>query len=747
MLRPLRGLLRALALASVIGSALTSGACITEPPPRHQDDLARRAPDARCAPERARKPPHLARWDEQDLITCDAECLRGPAGSCLASGTILLRATATPNAPNRARVAFERGCEYGFGEACARAIRAARTGNFDVDRVARLARRGCDLGDGDACVELDRLLAVGLGVRREPSTAATDLRARCEGGLASACAAAFELSPSEPALRDRACQLGDGPSCAALAGAEEARPEKERDGARVVGRWERACDAGFPGACRRLGQISDAGLFGLPRDAAKAYARFDDACLDGDDDACLEVAARLSAGVGVERDEERGRALLEARCLPQASACATRAAAWKKEADATRPRLAFELADVTCEVAKLSTACLLAAESLRDGVGVPRDVAASRVRFARACGAGEHDACRSLAASWIGVDDARAASFYDDACEGGDPEACASLATQYARGRGVRRDLRRAAMLFVRTREAAESAGAASDADSRAIKAIASATEALRKGCDAPAATGCLELGLRLRHGVGVARAADAPARAFAAFKRGCEVGHDAVACVRQGRALLDGEGTKRDAAAGAKLLEAACASKDDEACVELAWSIAATQPTDLRAPALLDDVCRRGDLRACDAHAAGLIEARLGYGYGDPDERDAVLAESQARCDLHEPWACYVVALADERSLLRGGRAGDAITFHDDACAGGVLPACVRTAAIREANQESAGEAWAIACELGAALACGRPAPKPDAVEPGETDVPGAKTPVPKTPAPKAPAPKTKTR
>lgn len=726
--------------------ALGASGCTLEPPPRAPDDAARRPVDPRCAPERARKPQHVARFTADDATLCDAACLRGPAGSCLASGVILARA---PGGENRARVAFERGCAYGFGEACTRAVRHLRGGSFDADRVATLARRACELEDPDGCVELDRLLARGLGVRADPEGARADLTRRCDGGLASACGALAELSdgtarPAEvEALRDRACELGDGAACAARGRQEEARPPKERDGQRLLGSFGRACELGVADACAKVARIHDEGLDGVPRDAARAFALFEIGCDDGDELACLEIGARLDVGEGVAADAERGRPLVEAFCARSPAICVERAGRWSKLA-APQAKLAFELADVTCEATRDAQACALAARLLLGGVGVARDLGAARVRLARACAAGLRDSCRALAASWVGVDDARAASFYAEACQQDDAPACLSLADAYAHGVGVARELRRAEALLIRAREAATPADRAS---------FEGAAEALRKACDARAGASCLDLGLRIAHGLGPAgapadakAAAKAPAkpassaapsvaatpdpwpRAFAAFQRGCEIGRDGASCVRLARALLDGRGAKRDPAKGAKLLEVACTPSDAEACVELAWAVAAARPNDLFAPALLDDVCRRGDARACDARALGAFEGRLGYGYGDPDERAAILGGAARRCEEDAPLACYALALAYERGPVAGAGAPEARDLHERACGAGVAAACVRQAALDGGEGEPLEDPMVRACELGAALACDRPPRRADAVEPGEVGVPAPK-------------------
>jgi hypothetical protein len=696
--------MRRLAALSLLATLAGAGCVLEAPPSTPHEDAALGAPDPRCSIERAQRPPHLAKFGADDAVTCDAECVRGPAASCLASGSILERSRTLPRDPARARIAYERGCSYGVGAACTRAARRLRDGVYDAAKLYASFRRACELGDAEGCVELERLAARGVGIKADPEGARRELLRRCDAGLGSACSALAELTSDAPgklALQEQACTRGDGAACLGLARAEESATlpaGAQRDGKRILERHTRACELGEPDGCARAAAILDEGLFGVAPDRARAFAMFDAACDDGLDGACIDVGALLDLGDGVAPDRERGRALLDAICTPSPALCFDRASRWVLTKEPTHARLAFDVVDASCDGTRDPRACGLAGDLLLVGLGTTVDVPAARGRLAKACASGLHDACRSLGDAWAGTDDARAASFWAEACRGEDARACHALAIAYERGAGVPRDLRHASALLIALR-------ARKDVDAR--KALDASVAAMRTACDARGDVSCLSLGLRIVHGL----ASDAPsgreARAFAAFERGCDVGHVVGACVRLARAYADGQGTKRDLAKATKLLESACVARDDEACVELSLLVArGPKPDEPLSAALLDDACRRDDARACAAHAAGVFQRRSGYG----DEWAAAFARTAEDCEAEVAQACYAQGLALEFDAAGDPDLERARPFHEHACTEGVPAACVRLAKL---DPRHAG-LLPLACELGEVEACAPPPPPP---------------------------------
>ena len=197
-------------------------------------------------------------------------------------------------------------------------------------------------------------------------------------------------------------------------------------------------------------------------------------------------------------------------------------------------------------------------------------------------------------------------------------------------------------------------------------------------------------------------------ARAFAAFQRGCDVGHVAAACVRVARAHADGDGTKRDLAKGTKLLETACVAHDDEACFELSLLVArGLEPDEPLSAALLDDACRRDDARACAAHAAGVFQGRSGYG----DEWAAAFARTADDCEVEVAEACYAQGVAAELGNPEvPADPATAAVLYTRACSDGVSAACLRLAKLDPKRTEL----LPLACELGEPGACAPAAPPP---------------------------------
>jgi uncharacterized protein len=175
-----------------------------------------------------------------------------------------------------------------------------------VEGVLRAAH---DKGDREAG------LVLGVVLQREGKLplAATLDEALCARGLTLACANLAYLKvrgplqdlPAARALLDRTCQAGLPDTCRTLA-RELADEGKQAEGAAL---YERACSLGDPDGCmlaaREHLELKDAEA------AARAWKA---ACDLKDVIGCGAYGEAVMKGLGVPKDEAKGKAMLEAAC-------------------------------------------------------------------------------------------------------------------------------------------------------------------------------------------------------------------------------------------------------------------------------------------------------------------------------------------------------------------------------------------------------------------------------------------------
>jgi uncharacterized protein len=246
-------------------------------------------------------------------------------------------------------------------------------------------------------------------------------------------------------------------------------------------RPERRCVEGHLGDCVIAGrQLEQRGTIG----AGYAAELYKYACEEGHAPACRGLGGLHERGLGVERDEARGRALYEQACGGgDAPACTLLAEKMIAQASGTTKALA--LFAQACHRGD-PYACGEYGEQLARR---PEQSKQSALYFERACVGGVGDACRALldqergahaieparvqellergcraadAESCVQLGDAlrggtiapqssaQAALRYRSACEAGNLSGCVRLAELTALGDGVARDLGRASELYTR---------------------------------------------------------------------------------------------------------------------------------------------------------------------------------------------------------------------------------------------------------------------------------------------------------
>jgi TPR repeat protein len=340
-------------------------------------------------------------------------------------------------------------------------------------------------------------------------------------------------------------------------------------------------------------------------DRPRAVKLFDRACGMGDQVACGNLGWMYVAGVGVERDAERGTGLLAGACdrqdgrscyrlgmvesardpagavarfrraceLGDADGCASLAVAYI-DGDAIEPdrETAVHLAQYACQEGS-AAACTLAGQIFTIGFGVQADEKLAGTYFEYACRLGDVHGCEILA-TWREGEHARETwqqglGLRDRACQDGSVDDCIVMAAYYLRGLGVDKDSGRAVELF-------------------------------RIGCDAGSPDACRSLGQILLTGTGV----DAdPVAAFAALERACRAG-DIAACTWQGLGYQRGHGVPVDLARAFELYRRGCEAGVGFGCVGLSKLYAegrGVRRSKRQAARYRRQACELGETAYCD--------------------------------------------------------------------------------------------------------------------------------------------------
>jgi len=172
-----------------------------------------------------------------------------------------------------------------------------------------------------------------------------------------------------------------------------------------------------------------------------------------------------------------------------------------------------------------------------------------------------------LAAAAIWLSGCSEASRLEMRCLGGSVPVCIQLGDMYVAGRGVPRDLGRAARAYGRACE-----GGAADVcntlgeiveQTGAVEGgMARAEQLFLTACEGGSSPGCLNLGL-------AAAARDDKVRAFALYERSCNGGW-AAGCHQMAVSYEEGEGVTEDMAKAVTLYTEACDSEYIDSCTTL---------------------------------------------------------------------------------------------------------------------------------------------------------------------------------
>jgi hypothetical protein len=275
-------------------------------------------------------------------------------------------------------------------------------------------------------------------------------------------------------------------------------------------------------------------------------------------------------------------------------------------------------------------ACSLAADRLRYGSGIARDVPHAERLYRRACEAGDGLGCAGW--GWVSQASAsedafrRARPLLESACALDDAEACVSVGLLRLEGRGGAVEasegearLRRGLELFASRCEAGEGtacvrAATLFEAGPEPVRDDPRALVYLQRSCDAGVAGGGSALALRHLTGRGVppdrARALALYQRVGELYRASCDAG-EPFACAELGQAFALGQRGVVDPVRALTYHEKACALGEVASCLAAAERLrqgaegvtpdaARASSLEARAEALLDEGCRSGSGVAC---------------------------------------------------------------------------------------------------------------------------------------------------
>ncbi len=421
----------------------------------------------------------VAQSFERGTQLLDKTCADGGWEACEFLGDAL-DADGENHAPDRALAAYDRGCELGsysscrksalsalydtdytydpdralktMADACARNVESAcvfagdlhqRGSHFERDRAkaAEYFRTGCEAGDREACTELVPYLFLGIGTDKDRARADAIITAqlerhvsicRSEGGWH--CAEAAHLLAHGASRTDRAAaqeflaaRCAEGRVMACIERGEQLATGEifDTDRNAAIAELSAACESGATNACEMRAQFWSDGD-DRTTDLGKSTREWERLCQEGGANGrhCENAAFGYATGRGVEPDPARARVLFDKACnLETGSRCTMSPAVHDPEADAESLTKLNEHLTSTCE-RNTDWACVLLGDQQAYGLGTSRSKRTAAKTMEKACGLGNGIACvaaEGLKSSW------RAAK----SCDGARQCTAAGLAAQY----------------------------------------------------------------------------------------------------------------------------------------------------------------------------------------------------------------------------------------------------------------------------------------------------------------------------
>jgi len=226
-----------------------------------------------------------------DAKDCSAQCEQGERSSChelgrlhLDGGGGLTRDVA------RARTVLEKACGLEDGGGCSDlgiALLSGDAASNDAARAATSFDKGCKLGEANGCFNLANLYYDGNGVPADKAKAFV--------------------------LYEQACNAGKAAGCINLGAAYDDGEGVAVDKTKALALFKRACEGDEAIGCSNLAYMHSMGS-GTAADQGLAARYYERGCTLGNAKSCEYAGLRHVDGRGVEKNVEKGRALLKQAC-------------------------------------------------------------------------------------------------------------------------------------------------------------------------------------------------------------------------------------------------------------------------------------------------------------------------------------------------------------------------------------------------------------------------------------------------
>jgi TPR repeat protein/serine/threonine protein kinase len=527
------------------------------------------------------------------IDACTRTCASQPA-ACATEGELLQRFKLGDAALDRARAAYQKGCDGGEQRACRRLGSVLE--RTDPGKAAALYKAACDKGDAASCTLLGVLHEEGKSLPRDPVRALALYDTACKASDKLGCAyqsfilfeglgvkqdeaRATELAKDAASYLAMECDSNHPRQCVAVGVMLGSGMAGTKEDARAAELMQKACDADEPAGCANLGVMELFGV-GVAKDSKRAIDHLQRACNDGEQAACTGLGLLMAKVMFVVRRGVRGVATLKVACSgPIDLGCAGWGAAYPAPADlAGDPSAAVAISTKACDAGEL-TACVNLGAFHQYAVGTLKSREKAVELFKRACEGGNGGGCTELAAMYragrgVPYDPKHGLELSTQACAFGEKDACLGVGAHKAFGIGIPAVPEEGAAIF-------------------------------RTSCEQQKiAMGCNMYATVLASGLGVKK--DVPA-AFDLFTRACEGKLERIyprACVSLGNHWEAGTFGAKDSTAAAKLYQTACDQGDTSGCTALGRLYAdgtGVPKDDAKAHALVEAGCKASDAGSCD--------------------------------------------------------------------------------------------------------------------------------------------------
>lgn len=345
-------------------------------------------------------------------------CDGGVAEGCVRLGQMHESGRGVSLDHERAVALYRTACKSKAVSGCT----ALLSSNKDKDpaKYVALLQESCDGDYAAACTLLGQKYESGQDVARDPVRAlALDTKA-CELHDSTGCMFAKRITENEKVTADQnrlqaLCDQKDFRSCMEVGSQLEKSGNKDRSALKSL--YQKACDEGYSESCHRLAKVYGESWYDVPPDEARAVALYTRACDGGYPQSCSQLASYYKEGRGgLPQDFDKAVALYKQACT-----------------------------------LKLADACAKVEQTQKEGVEFEQGQV-ERAKLKAECGQNDYSACGMLGWKYLKViGDKDGAALLQRACDGGDDYSCMNLGWLNEKGRGVPKDLDKAAMLYQKT--------------------------------------------------------------------------------------------------------------------------------------------------------------------------------------------------------------------------------------------------------------------------------------------------------